>query len=359
MTKDGEKKAPEQPVMAGGGYYNVHSQVQASAASLLLETLKGAARELPITEGAGPLVVADYGSAQGRNSLEPMGAAAAILRARTAERPILIVHTDQAGNDFSSLFELTESSPESYLMQADTYGVAVGRSFYEQILPRGFVNLGWSAHAVHWLSDAPRGRATSFWSLWLEGDFAWAMAEQAARDWRRFLACRARELAPGAKLLIIAFLRDQDGRIGVEGILKLMDQAIGEMVAEGALSEAEREGMVLPNYFRSEAEFRAPFGEAELTPLLVLEELQGIRQLDPFHAAAESGGLGKAVAGFVRGFAGPYFTSRLSAEHAASGARLTEVVFSKLAALVDAAGDLKTATNMALMTIRRTDVAAK
>jgi SAM dependent carboxyl methyltransferase len=353
MTPHAKIPPAARSVMAGAGYYNIHSQVQGSTASLLIEAFNEAARLIPAAHQGKPVVIVDYGCSEGRNSMGPMQSAAAILRARSPDQPILIIHTDQAGNDFASLFDLLQNSSESYLNQAATYGLAVGRSFYQQILPNAFVDLGWSAHAVHWLSQAPQAHATSFWTLWLEGSFAQAMAEQATRDWHQFLACRARELAPGARLLIIAFLRDKDGHIGVEGILKLMDQALSEMVADGSLSAAELGSMVLPTYFRSEAEFRAPFNDPDLSSVLILEHFQGVRQLDPFRSANQKGELGKAVAGFVRGFAEPFFKSRLNPEHAPFADRITDRLFSKLATLVSNSGDLNTTTNMALLTIRR------
>jgi hypothetical protein len=67
-----------------------------------------------------------------------------------------VVHTDLPGNDFSALFQTLADDPESYLRgDPAVFASAVGRSFYEQILPAGSVTLGWSSWAVQWLSRVP------------------------------------------------------------------------------------------------------------------------------------------------------------------------------------------------------------
>jgi hypothetical protein len=70
----------------------------------------------------GPIIVADYGSSQGKNSLAPMSVAVEILRRRVGrERPIFVFHIDLPSNDFNSLFEVTDSdaSRRSQLVNPD------------------------------------------------------------------------------------------------------------------------------------------------------------------------------------------------------------------------------------------------
>ena len=120
--------------------------------------LELAARTVALPAGSQPIVIADYGSSEGHNSLLPLGAAIAILRQRIGpDRAICVVHTDLPENDFSVLFETLNTDPNSYLHRDPAvFASAVGRSFYEQILPGGSVTLAWSSWAVHWLSQAPR-----------------------------------------------------------------------------------------------------------------------------------------------------------------------------------------------------------
>src|SRR5918998_5106687 len=103
-------------VMKGHGFYNEHSRPQQKADSLGLPLLERAVEEITVPQGAEPAAVADFGAAQGRNSLGPMRLAVEKIRLRTtASTPIVVVHTDLPQNDFGSLFALVEASPESYL----------------------------------------------------------------------------------------------------------------------------------------------------------------------------------------------------------------------------------------------------
>ena len=143
--------------MEGDGGYNRSSQVQAAGLSPAVSMLESAARTVPLPAGSQPIVIADYGSSQGLNSLLPLGAAVAILRGRIgATRAISVVHTDLPENDFSVLFQTLNTDPNSYLQHdRAVFASAVGRSFYEQVLPSESVTLGWSSWAVQWLSRVP------------------------------------------------------------------------------------------------------------------------------------------------------------------------------------------------------------
>ena len=127
--------------MEGQGGYNRSSQVQAAGLSPAIPLLQHAARTVALPAGSQPIVIADYGSSDGHNSLLPLGAAIAILRQRIGpDRAISVVHTDLPENDFSILFETLNTDPNSYLRRDHAvFSSAVGRSFYEQILPTGSV----------------------------------------------------------------------------------------------------------------------------------------------------------------------------------------------------------------------------
>ena len=78
-------------VMEGQGAYNRHARLQASGGAVGLPLLEQAARE--VEPGQGPLLIADYGSSQGHNSLRPMRIAIAALRERFEPRPFKIPQT--------------------------------------------------------------------------------------------------------------------------------------------------------------------------------------------------------------------------------------------------------------------------
>ena len=140
------------------GSYNKYAAPQAAGGAFTLPLLERAARDIALDAGDRPIIIADYGSSQGKNSLKPMRAAIAVLRTRlSGRRPICVVHIDVAENDFSTLFDVLDTAPDSYLFDdADVYPSAVGRSFYRAVLPPGHVDLGWSSFAAV-LGPIPRG----------------------------------------------------------------------------------------------------------------------------------------------------------------------------------------------------------
>jgi hypothetical protein len=160
------------------GFYNEHSAQQQAAAAAGVAMLDQAAGAIPLPRD-GPVVVADYGASEGRDSLRPLGAALDRIRARPegAAPPVWVVHTDLPGNDFASLFETVSRDPHTYAGRG-VFTFAAGRSFYEPLFPGGSVALGWSATAVssrRWSSPPPsasrmsssaRSRARGFRSRW-------------------------------------------------------------------------------------------------------------------------------------------------------------------------------------------------
>ena len=149
--------------MEGGGSYNRNSEQQGAGGISALPLLEIA--EAWFDEpGEDPVVIADFGSSQGRNSLLPIGAAIKSLRRRLdVHRPISVFHTDQPGNDFSTLFQVVHTDPGSYLRgQPNVFTFATGKSFYEPLFPPNTITLGWSSYALMWPSQLaaliPRSR---------------------------------------------------------------------------------------------------------------------------------------------------------------------------------------------------------
>ena len=107
---------PPISVMEGKGFYNKYAAIPAAGGALALPLLERAAQLIDLDKGDRPIVIADYGSSEGKNSLAPMRAAIAVLRARVGpKRPILVYHTDLPANDFSTLLKVLETDPDSYV----------------------------------------------------------------------------------------------------------------------------------------------------------------------------------------------------------------------------------------------------
>lgn len=247
--------------MAGGGQYNEHSTAQLSAAARAFPLLREAAAAAPLTSG-GALTIADYGCSEGRNSLAPMSAAIAEMRrVHSADTPISVVHTDLPQNDFSSLFATVADDPGTYTGPG-VYTSAVGESFYQHILPPHSVSLGWSSIALHWLSAAP-GPLDGIW--YTDGSQSqrdhWA--QQAADDWASFLDARARELVPGARLIIVVGSADSAGNSGAESVMTTLRRVVGDMVEAGRLPATSL--TPIPAWYRTATEWQAPFPHADFT----------------------------------------------------------------------------------------------
>ncbi|HTV65480.1 MAG TPA: hypothetical protein VMD98_07750 [Bryocella sp.] len=258
-------------VMEGQGAYNKHAAQQAAGGASALPLLERAAERVVLPPPNNPVVVVDYGSSQGKNSLRPMRAAIGVLRRRLGDQsPISVVHTDLPGNDFSSLFNTLEDDPESYLRdQSNLYASAVGRSFYNRLFPDAYVTLGWSAYSVLWPSRVPALIPGHFYSTRSTGTVLEAFNRQLAEDWRTFLSHRAKELRPGGRLVILTPSRDDNGLHGTEALQDHANDVLAALVGEGFLSAAERERMVLTAHPKSLGDLMEPFTTGSYQDLVV------------------------------------------------------------------------------------------
>jgi hypothetical protein len=67
----------------------------------------------------------------------------------TDNQQILAVHNDLSTNDWKSLFEVLQEKNEYY-------GIASGKSFYEQCLPNNCLSIGYSSTSIQWPSRTNR-----------------------------------------------------------------------------------------------------------------------------------------------------------------------------------------------------------
>ena len=245
--------------MEGDGSYNRHAQLPADGATLAIPMLEKAIRDVDIS-GDGPIVVTDYGSSQGKNSLAPMKAAITALRKRTGpERAICVFHVDQPSNDFNSLFEVLDADPGRYTANdPNVYPAAIGRSFYESVLPPGSVHLGWSSYAAVWLSRVPEPISGHFVAIRSSRSRP-AFDRQAAQDWERFLVLRSGELRPGGRFIVVLPGITDDGLVGLEPIFDCANSVLDEMVADSVITSDERAGMALRAHPRRMQDLLAPF----------------------------------------------------------------------------------------------------
>src|SRR5215212_5752310 len=330
-------------VMKGHGFYNEHSRPQQKADSLGLPLLERAVGEMTVPQGPEPATVADFGAAQGRNSLEPMRLAVEKMRRRTSlSTPIVVIHTDLPQNDFGSLFALVEGSPESYLRSVDNaFTLAAGKSFYERIFPDGFLSLGWTAISVHWLSKVPCEIPNHVYAQRAGRRVREAYAEQASKDWRRFLVHRTRELRPGGELIVVAVTTDDTGSTGGESLMDLTNDPLLSMVDARAIRPEEYGRMNMPAYHRTMKEFTEPLRFGALTEDLILKE--GIRakfsdQLWPeYEQRGDASAFAASYTEFMRAFTeAPLFAGLDADRTPADRERLANEYFERMRSLIEA-----------------------
>jgi hypothetical protein len=264
---------PTHGVMEGGGSYNLHARIPAGGGNLALPYLEDAARSLAVRPGTDPLVIADYGSSQGKNSMAPMRAAIRCLRSRVGnERAIMVVHVDQHANDFNTLFDVLHNDAERYSVDdPNVFPFAIGRSFYENVFPREQVDLGWCSYAAVWLRHIPALIPGHFASVACTGEVRAAFDLQAADDWRLFLSLRARELRAGGRLVVVFPGLSDEGATGFEPLFNSANEILGEMVDERVVGADERKRMVLGAYPRRRAQLLEPFGREDQFQSLSVE----------------------------------------------------------------------------------------
>jgi indole-3-acetate O-methyltransferase len=246
----------EHIAMKGGGYYSLATlgakHVIDGATPMVLEAIG----HMP--KATGPFVFADMGTADGGTSLDLVAAVIEAVRRRWPAREIAIVHTDQPRNDFNALVANVHGRPRVqgvYLLQSAT-------SFYRQILPSGFLDLGFSATAMHWLSAKPCDISNHVQAVGAQGAELEAFARQGNADWREILLHRAAELKPGGRLVLVNFCRDELGRyLGHTGGVNMFDtfnRIWRGLLESGKIGEGEYRAMTLPQYYKTLPEFTDP-----------------------------------------------------------------------------------------------------
>jgi hypothetical protein len=255
--------APAPIRMRGAGYYSEHTQGAKLVIDAAIPLVLAALDRMDLSTSPAPFGIADYGAADGGTSLALHRALVAALRARTA-RAITLTHTDLPHNDFSALFRLLHG-PSGLSGIADFFHFASGTSFHRQILPTGTLSLGFSATAMHWLSRLPATLPDHVHAVGATGADLAAFRARAAADWGTILLARARELAPGGRLVFANFCTDASGFYlgwtGGRNMHATFTKHWSALRDAGAITDEEVRRATFPQFYRTVAEFRAPFDD--------------------------------------------------------------------------------------------------
>ncbi len=339
--------------MAGAGVYNRHSGLQHANLHSALPLWEEAVGTIA-ANSEGLVRIVDYGASQGRNSLLPMGTAIDLVRKHDGQRPLEIIHTDLPSNDYTSLFELLATESDSYLAgRSDVFPMAVGRSYFEQILSSDSVDLGWSSNALHWLSHNPVNVADHGWAVYSSNMLAReAVDDVLAKDLLNFLSARSRELRAGGRL-VCQFMGRGGDRHGFEWMAGHYWATLLDLRREGLLDDDDTFMATSPSAGRSMEQLRAPF-EQGLLPELSIVHSSCVRSPDPFWDAYRETGDAEAFglqwASMMCAANGPNFLAQIGRQ--IDPERLMKELRTRLARRL-AADPQQSVSYLALLSIRK------
>ena len=256
--------------MSAGGTYSLTTKgaeyVINAAVPIVLEALDS----MKISKNQNVFTFSDMGTADGGTSLKMVESFINFLQKNSPGISINVVYADQPKNDFNGLVQtvLGLGHFPSYLEKTkNVYPLFSANSFYKQILPDNTLDFGFSATAMHWLSNKPCDISHHVHMVGAEGEEYLCFAEQGKKDWETILLNRARELRSGGQLILLNFCRDENGKYlgnstGVNMFTNFA-QIWQDFMAQGRIGAEEYRRMTLPQYYNTVEEFSAPFKKTE------------------------------------------------------------------------------------------------
>jgi hypothetical protein len=311
--------------MMGAGFYDQNSTAQLASIQFVLDWIEDAVAALSLPPASQPLTVLDLGSSEGRNALVVMKTVVEAVRRREAHRLVQTIYSDLPSNNFNQLFANLQEARRQDRMSG-VYAGAVAGSFYEPLRPPGTVHLATAFNALLWLDQLPDAPVSDFVSyrrphpprpgLSVPPETLAAFTRRAKEDLSRFLRCRAEELAPGGKLLVVTPGDDANHRI-CDGLYDALNDACLDLIAAGRVDEERYARFTMPVYFRTLPEMLAPL-EQEGSPvkgLFAIDRAETLEVPTPFlvefDRTRDAAMLADAFTGFLRAFSEPIARSAL------------------------------------------------
>ena len=204
----------------------------------------------------------DYGAADGGTASEFWGKIINQIKVKNESCETTLIGNDLFSNDNKALINnLSIHSKNNELVKT----LLCAGSFYDQLVPTGFIDFGFSATAMHWLNKKvatlnDHTHVLASRNQKAKNDFL----KQALFDWNQILEIRSKELKIGGKLLTVNLSRDKENRyLGNNGgeTVNVHDQIHSiwrELLDENHISEAEYERGTIQNFYKSPEEFVSP-----------------------------------------------------------------------------------------------------
>jgi len=321
-----------------GDSYKKGSSLQKTAtgraveSKILVQRLVKYIEDNPIEfKSEAPLRIAEFGCADGSNSVEIFRQLVETIRSLNQTKPIELLCSDLPLTNFSGVFDRLNPLREEF---RNVYVSVIGDSFYSQIFADSSIDMAFSFSSVHWLKKAPCYLGSAMYTpQGLEGLVEEAIQvwkRQAQDDWVMFLERRQKELKPQGFVYVSTIGYHDHPNTGDAihaRVHRDMMNSIVNVLESENLGDHKAE-FNLPMALRQREDYLKPFNE---------ETVQGLRaevyedysfEIDIFSKLLEKGDTETVLKMMKMGsqaMSGPYYKTKLSQIEGLSDEKRTEI----------------------------------
>ncbi len=257
--------------MRSSGYYSEKTIGAKIAIDATKKLMINAIREIPKIQ---ILRMADFGSADGGTSQEMWFNLIKNIRKANDFRQIEIIYTDLASNDFSTLFKNMQGmhgNPKISFQKkfSNIFVHGCGTGFHQQLMSNNSLSLGFSATAMHYVSEKPCQINNHVHMVGANISERLQFEKQALKDWESILLSRSKELVKGGRFICLNFGIDESGRyLGNTGGHSMFNRFAYHwktLLNNGIITEDEYKSATFSQHYRTILEFRKPFDDKNST----------------------------------------------------------------------------------------------
>ena len=251
--------------MKGAGYYSAKTAGAKNAIDKTQKVIENAIKTISSTD---ILRFADFGSADGGTSQEMWSNIIKLIRETGDNRQIEILYTDLASNDFSTLFKMMQGMHGNTNIAfqknfSNIYVHGCGTGFHDQLMANNSLTLGFSATAMHYVSERPCLIKNHVHMTGANESEKQLFKDQAYKDWETILLNRSKELIKGGRFVCINFGIDEKGRcLGNTGDHVMFNNFSKNwkfLEDQGVISKQEFINATFTQHYRTVEEFKKPF----------------------------------------------------------------------------------------------------
>ena len=255
--------------MKGAGYYSEKTAGAKKAIDKTQKVIEDALKSIPKID---IFRFADFGSADGGTSQEMWSNIIKLIRENGDERQIEILYTDLASNDFSTLFKTMQGmyGNTKFAFQKNFSNIFVhgsGTGFHDQLMANASLSLGFSATAMHYVSERPCLIKNHVHMTGANQSEVKLFKDQAHKDWETILLNRSNELIKGGRFISINFGIDEKGwclgNTGKSVMFNNFAKNWKKLEDQGIITKQEFINATFTQHYRTVEEFRKPFDNKE------------------------------------------------------------------------------------------------